>query len=76
MASLSCRFYANEFPDVEDTVMVKVQKIADMGAYVTLSEYDNKGLHFYSIQIVKNFRGNDSFVRIVPKAHSFREQID
>jgi translation initiation factor 2 subunit 1 len=44
MANLTCRFYANEFPDIEDTVMVKVQKIADMGAYVTLSEYDNKGL--------------------------------
>lgn len=39
----SCRFYSNEFPDIEDTVMVKVHKIGEMGAYVTLSEYNNKG---------------------------------
>jgi translation initiation factor 2 subunit 1 len=43
MSGLSCRFYANEFPEIEDTVMVKVQKIAEMGAYVALYEYDNKG---------------------------------
>ena len=47
MASLSCRFYSNEFPDIEDPVMVKVQKIAEMGAYVTLCEYDNKGNGFH-----------------------------
>lgn len=40
---LSCRFYANEFPELEDTVIVKVNKIAEMGAYVTLTEYNNKG---------------------------------
>lgn len=41
--ALSCRFYSNHLPDLEDTVMVKVVKIAEMGAYVTLLEYDNKG---------------------------------
>lgn len=40
---LTCRFYANQFPDVEDTVMVNVRQIADMGAYVQLMEYGNKG---------------------------------
>jgi hypothetical protein len=44
--SLSCRFYANEFPDVEETVVVKVYKITEMGAYVTLTEYNNKGTIF------------------------------
>jgi len=44
--SLSCRFYANEFPDVEDVVAVKVHKIAEMGAYATLTEYNNKGWDF------------------------------
>ncbi|KAH7668250.1 eukaryotic translation initiation factor 2 subunit 1 [Aphelenchoides avenae] len=39
---LSCRLYANEFPKVNDTVMVRVKKIAEMGAYVTLKEYNNK----------------------------------
>lgn len=40
---LSCRFYADEFPNQEDTVIAKVTKIADMGAYVTLTEYNDKG---------------------------------
>lgn len=41
---LSCRFYANEFPKVKDTVVVKVKKINAMGAHVTLKEYNNKGI--------------------------------
>jgi translation initiation factor 2 subunit 1 len=43
--ALACRFYANEFPDIEDVVVEKVYKIAEMGAYVCLSEYNNKGLY-------------------------------
>ena len=35
----ACRFYTNKFPEVDDVVMVKVRSIAEMGAYVTLSEY-------------------------------------
>lgn len=49
---LACRFYANEFPDVEDTVIVKVNKIAEMGAYVTLTEYNNKGQQQFPKQIL------------------------
>ncbi|KAH7696539.1 Protein Y37E3.10, partial [Aphelenchoides avenae] len=37
-----CRFYANEFPDVKDTVVVKVKEIIDIGVYVTLPEYNDK----------------------------------
>ena len=40
---LTCRFYANEFPEVEETVMVNVKQVEGMGAYVLLSEYNNKG---------------------------------
>ncbi|KAM7456214.1 hypothetical protein BLSTO_03026 [Blastocystis sp. subtype 1] len=36
----SHRFYANEFPKVDDVVMVKVMKITDSGVYVTLLEYN------------------------------------
>ena len=39
--NLNCRFYENEFPDVEDVVIVEVKQIADMGAYVQLLEYNN-----------------------------------
>jgi translation initiation factor 2 subunit 1 len=35
------RYYEKEFPDVEDLVVVNVQRIAEMGAYVKLLEYAN-----------------------------------
>jgi translation initiation factor 2 subunit 1 len=38
---LSCRFYGNRYPEVEDVVMVNVRSIAEMGAYVHLLEYNN-----------------------------------
>merc|ERR1711939_126581 len=41
-ANLNCRFYENEYPEVEDVVIVAVRQIADMGAYVQLLEYNNK----------------------------------
>uniref|UniRef100_A0A914R2F3 S1 motif domain-containing protein n=1 Tax=Parascaris equorum TaxID=6256 RepID=A0A914R2F3_PAREQ len=47
---LSCRFYANQFPDVEDTVMVNVRQIAEMGAYVSLLEYNNKGFFVFFLR--------------------------
>lgn len=30
----NCRFYVKEFPELEECVMVQVQQIAEMGAYV------------------------------------------
>ena len=39
--NLECRFYENLFPDIESVVMVNVRNIADMGAYVSLLEYNN-----------------------------------
>lgn len=30
----NCRFYEKEFPELEECVMVQVQQIAEMGAYV------------------------------------------
>lgn len=38
---LSCRFYSQKFPEVEDVVMVNVRSIGEMGAYVHLLEYNN-----------------------------------
>lgn len=38
---LSCRFYLQRFPEVEDVVMVNVRSIGEMGAYVHLLEYNN-----------------------------------
>ena len=39
--ALTCRFYEQKFPEIEDVVMVNVRSIADMGAYVHLLEYNN-----------------------------------
>ena len=36
-----CRFYENQYPEPEEVVMVNVTEIGEMGAYVTLLEYDN-----------------------------------
>ncbi len=36
---LFCRMYENPYPEVEDLVMVTVNRIAEMGAYVSLMEY-------------------------------------
>jgi hypothetical protein len=37
---IHCRFYENKFPELEEVVMVNVKEIGEMGAYVTLLEYD------------------------------------
>jgi len=36
------RFYEEEFPELEDVVVVQVKRIVDMGAYVSLLEYNGK----------------------------------
>ena len=35
------RYYSQKFPEIDDVVMVNVRSIAEMGAYVSLLEYDN-----------------------------------
>eukprot|EP01105_Mastigella_eilhardi_P002902 TRINITY_DN1374_c1_g1_i1.p1 TRINITY_DN1374_c1_g1~~TRINITY_DN1374_c1_g1_i1.p1 ORF type:complete len:380 (-),score=144.23 TRINITY_DN1374_c1_g1_i1:197-1243(-) len=37
----NCRFYENKFPNVDELVVVLVKRVADMGAYVSLMEYNN-----------------------------------
>lgn len=44
-----CRMYENEFPKVDDVVMVNVRQIADMGAYVKLVRWWNFHQHFETI---------------------------
>jgi len=33
--------YSGEYPEVDDVVMVQVKRVAEMGAYVQLLEYNN-----------------------------------
>lgn len=44
---LVCRFYENQYPDLEEVVMVNVRNIADMGAYVTLLEVRDMDIYPY-----------------------------
>eukprot|EP00201_Polytomella_parva_P009663 CAMPEP_0175057384 /NCGR_PEP_ID=MMETSP0052_2-20121109/11234_1 /TAXON_ID=51329 ORGANISM="Polytomella parva, Strain SAG 63-3" /NCGR_SAMPLE_ID=MMETSP0052_2 /ASSEMBLY_ACC=CAM_ASM_000194 /LENGTH=327 /DNA_ID=CAMNT_0016322591 /DNA_START=105 /DNA_END=1084 /DNA_ORIENTATION=- len=40
MAHQDCRMYEQKYPEVDDVVMVQVKSIAEMGAYVSLLEYN------------------------------------
>lgn len=62
---LSCRFYEQKFPEVDDVVMVKVRSIAEMGAYVTLSEYDNiEGMILLSELSRRRIRSIQKLIRV------------
>jgi translation initiation factor 2 subunit 1 len=39
--SLSCRYYAPKYPEIDDVVMVKVRSMAQTGVHVQLLEYNN-----------------------------------
>ena len=61
--ALTCRFYEQRFPEIEDVVMVNVRSIADMGAYVHLLEYNNiEGMGVIYDQILRFRRGKFSHV--------------
>ncbi|XP_059099873.1 eukaryotic translation initiation factor 2 subunit 1-like [Peromyscus eremicus] len=74
MPGLSCRFYQHKFPEVEDVVMVNVRSIAEMGAYVSLLEYNNiecmillselSGRHIRSINKLIHICRNECIVAI------------
>ena len=38
---LKCRMYVNDYPSINELVMVEVKKIVDMGAYCKLLEYND-----------------------------------
>eukprot|EP00899_Mesostigma_viride_P006854 jgi/Mesvir1/1616/Mv05058-RA.1 len=40
MVVADCRMYEKKYPEVDDVVMVQVKSIAEMGAYVSLLEYN------------------------------------
>ena len=37
----NCRMYKNKYPEVDDLVLVQVLNVTEMGAYVSLLEYNN-----------------------------------
>mmetsp|Transcript_12770 Transcript_12770/g.23951 ORF Transcript_12770/g.23951 Transcript_12770/m.23951 type:complete len:345 (+) Transcript_12770:168-1202(+) len=63
--NLECRFYENEFPEIESLVMVNVRNIADMGAYVSLLEYNNiEGMILLSELSRRRIRSIHKLIRV------------
>jgi len=63
--NLDCRFYENKFPDIESVVMVNVRNIADMGAYVSLMEYNNiEGMILLSELSRRRIRSIHKLIRV------------
>lgn len=62
---VTCRFYSEKFPEVDDVVMVNVRSIAEMGAYVTLSEYNNiEGMILLSELSRRRIRSIQKLIRV------------
>lgn len=62
---LRCRFYEGAFPEPEEVVMVNVTEIGEMGAYVTLLEYDNiEGMILLSELSRRRIRSINKLVRV------------
>merc|ERR1719252_537348 len=62
---LECRFYEEPFPEVESLVMVNVRNIAEMGAYVSLLEYNNiEGMILLSEVSRRRIRSVNKLIRV------------
>uniref|UniRef100_A0A0G4HBK4 Eukaryotic translation initiation factor 2 subunit 1 n=1 Tax=Chromera velia CCMP2878 TaxID=1169474 RepID=A0A0G4HBK4_9ALVE len=60
-----CRYYENKFPQTDDLVMVVIKRIADMGAYVSLLEYDDiEGMILMSELSKRRFRSVGKLVKV------------
>ncbi|TID13295.1 hypothetical protein CANINC_004981 [Pichia inconspicua] len=65
MSTLHCRFYENKYPEVDEIVMVNVQQIAEMGAYVKLLEYDDiEGMVLLSELSRRRIRSIQKLIRV------------
>ena len=62
---LDCRFYENQYPEVEDLVLVNVGSIAEMGAYVSLLEYNHQeGMILLSELSRRRIRSINKLIRV------------
>lgn len=60
-----CRWYENVFPETDDVVMVQVKSIAEMGAYVSLLEYNNiEGMILLSELSRKRIRSITKLIKV------------
>ena len=62
---ISCRYYPNKYPQVDEVVMVVVKSIAELGAYVELLEYNNiQGMILLSELSRRRIRSMNKLIRI------------
>lgn len=70
-----CRMYESKYPDVDDVVMVQVKSIAEMGAYVSLLEYNGiEGMILLSELSRRRIRSITKLIKVineVQQQHSF-----
>jgi len=63
--NLDCRFYEQQYPEIESLVVVTVRHIADMGAYVSLLEYNNiEGMILLSELSRRRIRSINKLLRV------------
>lgn len=63
--NLECRYYEEQYPEIESLVMVTVRHIAEMGAYVSLLEYNNiEGMILLSELSRRRIRSINKLIRV------------
>ncbi|KAG0454615.1 hypothetical protein HPP92_023595 [Vanilla planifolia] len=63
--NLDCRMYEARFPEVDTAVMIQVKSIAEMGAYVSLLEYNNiEGMIPFNELSRRRIRSVNSLIRV------------
>ncbi|KAI9100853.1 hypothetical protein K1719_024215 [Acacia pycnantha] len=63
--NLECRMYETRYPEVDMDVMIQVKNIADMGAYVSLLEYNNiEGMILFSELSRRRIRSVSSLIKV------------
>ncbi|QCE06728.1 translation initiation factor 2 subunit 1 [Vigna unguiculata] len=63
--NLECRMYEARYPEVDMAVMIQVKNIADMGAYVSLLEYNNiEGMILFSELSRRRIRSVNSLIKV------------
>jgi len=63
--NLNCRFYEQKYPENDDLVMVRVKSISEIGAYVSLLEYDGiEGLILSGELSRKRIRSVSQLIRV------------
>jgi translation initiation factor 2 alpha subunit (eIF-2alpha) len=73
-AHQDCRMYESKYPDVDDVVMVQVKSIAEMGAYVSLLEYNGiEGMILLSELSRRRIRSITKLIKVL--LHSVRKTL-